>query len=178
MGFQIVDILYNFCLDAEVLKTRGISADSAGWMVSLLAICAITNDIIVPILAGKVKDQRWVWVSQFYYLLGYGGIMVGGTALVPLWMIMIGIAGGAAFGLTMMFLHYAHGHHMRLRIYQVWHSLSAIRFAAIGPGLFGLLHDFHPVGQSRCIIIGATLIILLSGMKAGKNAFVTSEVNK
>ncbi len=112
-------------------------------MVSLLQFSQLPMTFIVPILAGKVKDQRWIVAGvAVLYLLGYGGIMVGGTALIPLWMIMIGIAGGAAFGLSMMFFS------LRTRTPHEAADLSGMAqsfgysLAAIGPVLFGLLHDF------------------------------------
>ena len=121
-------------------------------MVSLLQFSQLPMTFIVPILAGKVKDQRWIVVGvAILYLLGYGGIMAGGTALVPLWMIMIGIAGGAAFGLVNdVLLHYAHGHHMKLQIYQVWHSLSATRLPPSDLYCSDYCTISHPVGQFRC----------------------------
>ncbi len=180
MGFQSLIFYTTSAWMPEVLKTQGISPDSAGWMVSLLQFSQLPMTFIVPILAGKVKDQRWIVVGvAILYLMGYGGIMVGGTALVPLWMIMIGIAGGAAFGLSMMFFS------LRTRTPHEAADLSGMAqsfgyaLAAIGPVLFGLLHDFTSGWTvPMLIIIGATLIVLLSGMKAGKNAFVTSEENK
>ena len=180
MGFQSLIFYTTSAWMPEVLKAQGLSADSAGWMVSLLQFSQLPMTFIVPILAGKVKDQRWIVAGvAILYLLGYGGIMVGGTALVPLWMIMIGIAGGAAFGLSMMFFT------LRTRSPHEAANLSGMAqsfgysLAAIGPVLFGLLHDFTSSWTiPMLIIIVATLIVLLSGMKAGKNTFVTSEENK
>ncbi|KAA0967045.1 MFS transporter [Sporosarcina sp. ANT_H38] len=177
MGFQSLIFYTTSAWMPEVLKTQGISPDSAGWMVSLLQFSQLPMTFIVPILAGKVKDQRWIVAGvALLYLLGYGGIMVGGTALVPLWMIMIGIAGGAAFGLSMMFFS------LRTRTPHEAADLSGMAqsfgylLAAIGPVLFGLLHDFTSGWTvPMLIIIGATLIVFLSGMKAGKNTFVTPE---
>ena len=177
MGFQSLIFYTTSAWMPEVLKTQGISADSAGWMVSLLQFSQLPMTFIVPILAGKVKDQRWIVAGvALLYLLGYGGIMTGTTALVPLWMILIGIAGGAAFGLSMMFFS------LRTRTPHEAADLSGMAqsfgysLAAIGPVLFGLLHDFTSGWTvPMLIIIIASLIVLLSGMKAGKNTFVTPE---
>lgn len=180
MGFQSLIFYTTSAWMPEVLNTQGISPDSAGWMVSLLQFSQLPMTFIVPILAGKVKDQRWIVAGvAILYLLGYGGIMVGGTSLVPLWMIMIGVAGGAAFGLSMMFFS------LRTRTPHEAADLSGMAqsfgyaLAAIGPVLFGLLHDFTSSWTvPMLIIIGGILIVFLSGMKAGKNNFVTSEENK
>src|SRR5690606_8242093 len=88
----------------EVLKAQGISADNAGWLVSLLQFSQLPITFIIPIIAGKVKDQRMIVVGvTVLYIIGYGGVLLDITALTALWMIMIGLAGGAAFGLAMMF---------------------------------------------------------------------------
>lgn len=177
MGFQSLIFYTTSAWMPEVLKTQGISPDSAGWMVSLLQFAQLPMTFIVPILAGKVKDQRWIVAGvALLYLLGYGGIMAGTTALVPLFMILIGIAGGAAFGLSMMFFS------LRTRTPHEAADLSGMAqsfgylLAAVGPVLFGLLHDFTSGWTvPMLIIIIASLIVLLSGLKAGKNTFVTPE---
>jgi len=180
MGFQSMIFYTTSAWMPEVLNAQGMNPDSAGWMVSLLQFSQLPMTFLVPILAGKVKDQRWIVAGvAILYLLGYGGIMAGITALVPLWMILIGIAGGAAFGLSMMFFS------LRTRTPHEAADLSGMAqsfgylLAAIGPVLFGLVHDFTSSWTvPMLIIIVATLIIFLSGMKAGKNSFVTPEGNK
>jgi len=180
MGFQSMIFYTTSAWMPEVLNAQGMNPDSAGWMVSLLQFSQLPMTFLVPILAGKVKDQRWIVAGvAILYLLGYGGIMAGITALVPLWMILIGIAGGAAFGLSMMFFS------LRTRTPHEAADLSGMAqsfgylIAAIGPVLFGLVHDFTSSWTvPMLIIIVATLIIFLSGMKAGKNSFITPEGNK
>lgn len=176
MGFQSLIFYTTSAWLPEVLKAQGISMDSAGWMVSLMQFSQLPMTFIVPILAGKVKDQRWIVGGvAVLYLLGYGGVMVGGNAFVPLWMILIGIAGGAAFGLSMMFFT------LRTRSPHEAADLSGMAqsfgytLAAIGPVLFGLVHDFSSSWTvPMLIIIVGSLIVFLSGMKAGKNTFVTT----
>jgi len=175
MGFQSLIFYTTSAWLPEVLKSQGMHAGNAGWMVSLMQFSQLPITFIVPILAGKVKDQRWIVASvTVLYLLGYVGIMVGGTALVPLFMIMIGIAGGAAFGLSMMFFS------LRTRTPHEAANLSGMAqsfgyaLAATGPVLFGILHDFTSSWKiPMLIIIISSIVILISGMKAGKDVFVT-----
>jgi CP family cyanate transporter-like MFS transporter len=97
----------------------------------------------------------------------------GATSLTVLWMIMIGIAGGASFGLAMMFFT------LRTRTPYEVAGLSGMAqsigysFAALGPVLFGSLHDFTDNWTAPMFIfIIATLLLLISGMKAGKSGFI------
>ncbi|MEK5039356.1 MFS transporter [Sporosarcina sp. FSL K6-3457] len=177
MGFQSLLFYTTSAWLPEVLKAQGISADNAGWLVSLLQFSQLPITFIIPIIAGKVKDQRMIVVGvTALYIIGYGGVLVGITSLTALWMIMIGLAGGAAFGLAMMFFT------LRTRTPQEAANLSGMAqsfgyaLAAVGPVLFGLLHDFT-AGWTvpMFILIFASVIVLLSGMSAGKNVFIIPE---
>ncbi len=177
MGFQSLLFYSTSAWLPEVLKAQGISADNAGWLVSLLQFSQLPITFIIPIIAGKVKDQRMIVVGvTTLYIIGYGGVLLGITSLTALWMIMIGLAGGAAFGLAMMFFT------LRTRTPQEAANLSGMAqsfgyaLAAIGPVLFGLLHDFTASWTvPMFILIVASVVILFTGMKAGKNEFVLSE---
>ncbi len=180
MGFQSLLFYTTSAWLPEVLKAQGISADNAGWLVSLLQFSQLPITFIIPIIAGKVKDQRTIVVGvTALYIIGYGGVLLDITSLAALWMIMIGLAGGAAFGLAMMFFT------LRTQTPQEAANLSGMAqsfgyaLAAVGPVLFGLLHDFT-AGWTvpMFILIVASVVVLLSGMKAGKNVFVLSEESK
>lgn len=180
MGFQSLLFYTTSAWLPEVLKAQGISADNAGWLVSLLQFSQLPITFIIPIIAGKVKDQRMIVIGiTTLYIIGYGGVLLDITSLTALWMIMIGLAGGAAFGLAMMFFT------LRTRTAQEAANLSGMAqsfgytLAAIGPVLFGLLHDFTGSWTTPMfILILATVIVFLSGMGAGKNVFVLSNERK
>lgn len=174
MGLQSLLFYTTSAWMPEVLKAQGISADHAGWMISLQQFAQLPMTFLIPILAGKVKDQRLIVAGvAAFYLLGYGGVFMGGNALVPLWMIFIGIAGGAAFGLAMMFFT------LRTRTSHEAAELSGMAqsfgylLAATGPVLFGLLHDSSGGWiVPLLILIIVSFGVLLFGLKSGKNAFV------
>lgn len=75
------------------------------------------------------------------FLIGISGLFMEDTSLVPLWIIIIGIAGACAFSLSMIFFS------LRTKNSQEAAELSGMAqtigylLAAIGPLLFGLLHD-------------------------------------
>jgi len=175
MGFQSLLFYTTSAWLPEVLKAQGISADTAGWLVSLLQFSQLPITFIIPIIAGKVNDQRMIVVgATALYIIGYGGVLLDFTALTALWMIMIGLAGGAAFGLAMMFFT------LRTHTPQEAANLSGMAqsfgyaLAAVGPVLFGLLHDFTGSWTvPMFILIVASVVVLLSGMSAGRNVFIT-----
>lgn len=177
MGLQSLLFYTTSAWLPEVLKSQGVSADNAGWLVSLMQFSQLPITFIIPIIAGKVKDQRMIVVGvTALYIIGYGGVLLNITSLTALWMIMIGLAGGAAFGLAMMFFT------LRTQTAQEAANLSGMAqsfgytLAAIGPVLFGLLHDFTDSWTiPMFILIVASFAILLSGMSAGRNVFIIPE---
>ncbi|MFJ7933375.1 CynX/NimT family MFS transporter [Sporosarcina sp. NPDC096371] len=177
MGFQSMLFYTTSAWLPEVLKAQGFSADNAGWLVSLMQFSQLPITFIIPIIAGKVKDQRMIVGGVTgLYIIGYGGVLLNMTSLAALWMILIGLAGGAAFGLAMMFFT------LRTQTPQEAANLSGMAqsfgyaLAAIGPVLFGLLHDFTASWTiPMFIFIVATIVVLLSGLQAGKNVFVLDE---
>ncbi|BAQ10744.1 anion abc transporter permease [Bacillus sp. OxB-1] len=173
MGLQSLLFYTTSAWIPEVLKSDGMSANRAGWMLSLLQFSQLPMTFIIPILADKVKSQRTIVLGVvLLFVLGYGGVVVGGAAFTPLWMILIGIAGGAAFGLAMMFFT------LRTHTPQQAAELSGMAqafgyaLAAVGPVLFGSLHDVSGNWTvPMTILFVAIALLLVSGLQAGKNAY-------
>jgi CP family cyanate transporter-like MFS transporter len=171
MGLQ--SLLF-YCTSAwlpEMLVSDGMTAEKAGWMISLLQVAQLPMTFIIPILAGKMKDQRMLVIGiSALYLIGYGGVYTGGLSLVPLWMIFIGIAGGASFGLAMMFFTLRTETHTEAAELSGMAQSSGYLLAAIGPVLFGFLHDVTSSWESSMLILLiGSLLFLICGMKAGRD---------
>src|SRR5699024_10731751 len=79
-------------------------AEKAGWMLFLMQFTIVPFTFIVPIIAGKMKDQRLLSViTALFFAVGIVGLLSNNSALIPLWVILIGIGSGSAFSLSMMF---------------------------------------------------------------------------
>lgn len=175
MGLQ--SLLF-YCTAAwlpEILISEGMTAEKAGWMFSFLQLSQLPMTFIIPILAGKLKDQRMIVVGvAALYLIGYGGVLAGGLSWTPLWMIAIGIAGGASFGLAMMFFTLRTETHTEAAELSGMAQSSGYLLAAIGPVLFGFLHDATGSWKSPLLIFMiASLLFLIFGLKAGRDEKVT-----
>ncbi|WP_249317083.1 MFS transporter [Bacillus sp. FJAT-50079] len=157
----------------EVLKTQGLSAGQAGWMLSLMQFAQLPMTFIIPVIAGKMKNQRMLvlFIASFF-LIGFVGIFIG-APLIPLWMIILGLAGGSAFGLAMMFFTLrTHTPHEAADLSGMAQSFGYI-LAAVGPVFFGLLHDVTSSWSTPLILLFiATAGLFISGMRAGKNEVV------
>ncbi|SFD81915.1 MFS transporter, CP family, cyanate transporter [Paenibacillus catalpae] len=173
MGLQSF-IFYNLVAwFPEILNSRGMSSDSAGWMLSLIQFSMLPFTFVVPIIASRMKNQRMlVAITTLLYLLGIGGLLIDNNSLVPLWSVLIGIAGAGSFSLAMLFFT------LRTRTTQAAAELSGMAqsvgylLAAVGPLVFGVIHDAtHHWTVSIAMLIVASLLIFVFGMGAARNRF-------
>ncbi|MET3575342.1 CynX/NimT family MFS transporter [Bhargavaea ullalensis] len=171
MGLQSVMFYTTAAWVPEVLMSRGMDESAAGWMFSLVQFSQIPFTFIIPIVAGRMKDQRLlVAIITVFYISGYGGLFVNNMALTPLWMVLMGVSGGASFGLAMLFFA------LRTNTPAEAASLSGMAqslgylLAAAGPVLFGAFHDMTGAWNASIWLFIVTIILLfLSGQMAARN---------
>ena len=175
MGFQSLIFYTTAAWIPEILQTQGMEAEKSGWMLSIMQFSQLPMTFLIPILAGKMKDQRiLVAVYTICYLIGFTGLLYGSLSLSILWMVFLGLGGGASFGLVMMFFS------LRSRTPMEAADLSGVAqsigylLAAIGPVFFGFVHDTTGSWNTPMILFIVTAILLFSaGMHAGRNRFVS-----
>ncbi|QUW22829.1 MFS transporter [Sporosarcina sp. Marseille-Q4063] len=160
-----------------ILQSRGMESSQAGWMLSAIQFAQLPFTFIAPIIAGRMKNQiPLVWLTFVLMTVGLSGILFGGTLLVLPSVIIIGVAAAFAFGLAMMFFS------LRTRNSFEAADLSAMAqsfgylLAASGPPVFGLLFDLtNGWTFPLLLLIAATFVILLVGLGAAKDDFVSEE---
>ncbi|MCY8467276.1 CynX/NimT family MFS transporter [Bacillus atrophaeus] len=170
MGLQSLIFYTVIAWLPEILQQKGLSSSSAGWMLSLMQFSILPITFIVPILAGRMKNQRiLVTITGFLFVTGIAGVLYGSAVLIPLWVMMIGIAGGCAFSLAMMFFSLrTQNAHQAAALSGMAQSFGYL-LAAIGPLVFGLLHDVtHSWTIPLFMLIVVSLLIFLFGMGAAK----------
>lgn len=142
MGFQSLIFYCSTAWLPEILISQGYSADKAGWMTSVMQMSQIPMTFLIPIIAEKLPSQRpIVFIFSSLYLLGFTGLFFELTDFTVLWMMCIGLGGGASFGIVMMLF--------TLRTRTAYEAAQISGFAqsvgyllaAVGPVLFGYLHD-------------------------------------
>lgn len=174
MGLQ--SLLYYVLISwfSVILGERGMTPGQAGWILSLMQLAQLPFTFFVPLWAGRMKNQRVpVIITSVLFITGILGVWLGSTALMALWAICIGIAGGFAFGLAMMFFS------LRTRTTQEASELSGMAqsagylLAAAGPALFGLLHDAAGSWNAPLALLAvASVLLFIAGMGAGRDKFV------
>jgi CP family cyanate transporter-like MFS transporter len=153
-----------------LFRDAGYSASGAGWLVSLSAFLQCPVALVVPVLATRARDQRLlVLAAGLCAAAGLLGILLAPTAAPLLWILMLGIGQGAAFplGLTLVVL--------RTEDAAITARLSAMvqsggyLLAALGPFLFGTLHDLTDSWSVSLILLLVLLVPqLVSGWQAGR----------
>ncbi|MFJ7737325.1 CynX/NimT family MFS transporter [Lysinibacillus sp. NPDC097287] len=174
MGLQSLLFYTTAAWIPEIYIAQGLPADRAGWMFSTMQLSQIPMAILTPIIAGKMKSQRpLVFVFTAFYLIGFIGLVMEWTSLAVLWMVFLGMAGGASFALAMMLFT------LRTRTAYEAADLSGFAqsggylLAASGPILFGYLHDlFGGWDIAGWLFIVVVLVLFASAMRASKNEYV------
>ncbi|MET3576154.1 CP family cyanate transporter-like MFS transporter [Bhargavaea ullalensis] len=171
MGLQSLIFYTTVAWLPEIMTERGITVSAAGWMLSIMQFALIPFTFIIPIIAGKMKSQiPLVILTGALFIGGTLGILFGSTSLMVVWAILIGIGGGTAFSLAMMFFS------LRTRSSQEASELSGMAqsfgylLAAAGPALFGVLHDAtNSWTLPLLLLLGVSVAILLAGLVSGRN---------
>lgn len=179
MGLQSFTFYVNISWLPEILHSQGLDYTSAGWMLSILQFVSLPFSFIIPVLAGRRPNQRLlVLISAASMFAGYVGLLSGLQSLNILWVILIGISGGANFSLSLMFFT------LRTRTVHEAAALSGMAqsfgylLAAIGPMLIGYMHDSTDGWSIPLMILsGVVVLLFIFGFGAAKPGY-TSAVEK
>lgn len=143
MGLQ--SLIY-YCLVAflpTVLMEYEMSKSAAGWVFSILQLAMLPVMLISPIVASKMKDPKsLIYLIGVLYSAGISMLLLLKDQYIYFTAILLGIAGGLAFSLAILFLS-ARSKTMvgTIKISGKAQSIGYL-IAAFGPPLFGKLHDY------------------------------------
>ncbi|MEW2922615.1 MFS transporter [Muricauda sp. ANG21] len=142
MGLQSLTFYVILAWLPSIIQDRGHGANYAGWMLSLSQATGILGSLLIPVLAGRRRDQRSIVLFLAgIEVIGLVGLIVPSLGLVWLWVSLIGFVLGGTFGLSLLFLV------LRSRDSDEATSLSGMAqsigyiIAATGPSLFGAIID-------------------------------------
>ncbi|MCW9708646.1 CynX/NimT family MFS transporter [Fodinibius salsisoli] len=142
MGLQSLAFYVILAWLPEILQDRGLNANTSGWLLSLSQGMGVLGSIFIPTWAEKLDNQRSiVWGLLLLEVISLGGLMLPDSFLAGLWVSLIGLSLGASFGLSLLFIV------LRTADTETATELSGMAqsigylLAAIGPTLFGALHD-------------------------------------
>lgn len=158
----------------EILQLNGYSSSGAGWMLSIMQFALIPMTFVVPILAGKLANQKNLSIIVgSLFILGVLGLIQGHAVVIVIAVMFLGIASGSAFSLSMMFftLRTKDGYEAS-ELSGMAQSIGYL-LAATGPMLFGGLFDLTgswSIPLFMLLIVAS--IILIVGTLAGRDIVI------
>lgn len=186
MGLQSVVFYASIAWLPEILQGDGLSAVQAGWMVSLMQFVGIPAALFAPILAGRRPSQRGL-LAAAALLSGAGilGLLLSGSlgsaggaanALTALWVSLLGLGQGASISLALTLFALRTTDATEAAALSGMAQSVGYLLAAAGPFLFGVLHDLtRSWSLSLALLFTVTVGLLLAGLGAGRDAYVTPE---
>lgn len=162
----------------DILKLHGYSPNAAGWMLFLMQFALIPVTFIIPVVAERMKNQKVLsGLTGAFFIIGISGVLLGNPILIPPAVIMIGMASGSAFSLCMMFFSLRTTDGYQAAEMSGMAQSFGYLLAAIGPTLFGALHDISGGWTiPLMMLIGLSIVIFAVAIIAGEDRVI--EYNK
>ncbi|ADJ43859.1 MFS transporter CP family, cyanate transporter [Amycolatopsis mediterranei S699] len=157
----------------QVLMDAGVRRDDAGLLFGLVSLIAVPISLFVAPMAARQRGQsRWIVGLGLFGVAGTAGLMLAPSWSPLLWSILVGL-GMSTFSLALTVIA------LRARTGADTARLSGMAqgfgylFAALGPFLFGLLHDLAGGWTvPLAMLLGLLAVQLTFGALAGRHRFV------
>lgn len=162
----------------EILIDYGVSAKTAGWMLSFNQLVGLPASLFIPLFAGKFKSQRGIiMVLCIVALGGYIGLMNGtGYHVMISSVVLLGVGYGGLFPLSLAFLGMRAKDAMEAAKLSGMAQAIGYLLAAIGPILLGSLMDLTGTWKYSLItLLIITVLTSIVGFGAGRNRVVSDD---
>lgn len=175
MGLQSLLFYVTISWLPEIMHSKGLTMEMAGWMLSLTQFIGLPASFIVPMLAEKLRSQRSIiTVLALSYFMGFVGLLFSSNfIIIIISSIFIAFPLSGIFALALTLLG------MRARTSRDAADLSGMAqsvgyiLAAIGPIFIGFLFDLSGNWNFPIIAILLLIIILfIFGLIVGKERYV------
>ena len=125
-----------------MFRNHGIGAATAGNLMALMNVGNMVTGLIVPVLAHRLRDQRVLAASVVILVIaGLAGCAFGPNATVVIFVCLLGLGQGGAFGLSVyLFAARAADGHTAAALSGFAQGAGYL-IASAGPLLIGFLHS-------------------------------------
>ncbi|WP_308161995.1 MFS transporter [Bacillus sp. ISL-75] len=175
MGFQSFLFYVTISWLPEILHSRGMSMEKAGWLLSITQIVGLPFSFFIPVIAGRFQSQKWIAILlSLCSIIGYGGLLFGSSyPILIASIIFIGMALGGIFPLSLTYIGLRTKNASQAAELSGMAQSTGYILAAAGPFFIGYLFDrthLWTVPLGALILI--SLVVMLFGMLAGRNRYV------
>jgi CP family cyanate transporter-like MFS transporter len=142
MGLQSLSYYATLSWFPTMFRDHGISAAAAGNLLALMNVGNAITGLIVPVLAHRARDQRWLAAAAIVLItIGLAGSTFAPNRTVLLFVCLLGLGQGGAFGLSVfLFTARAADGHTAAALSGFAQGAGYL-LASAGPLLIGLLHS-------------------------------------
>ncbi len=176
MGLQSLLFYCSVAWLPVVLQEWGMASERSGWVLSFIQFTQLPIMFVGPIVIGRLKDHT----PLLWFI---GGTLVLSVILIIGWrtqfiipaVVLFGLGTGLAFSLVMMwFVLRTKTTRDAARISGMAQSLG-YALAAMGPPLFGALHDLTGNWEIPFFLLfAASVVLYITGIKVAKPGLITS----
>lgn len=155
----------------DIASERGIGAGTASMMVSMMPLAGLPLNFVMPLLAARVRDQRWLAAANGgLFGLAVLLLFLDDAAWLGLGAALIGIGGASSFSLSIMFFNMrTHTAGQAAEISGMAQSFGYL-LACTGPALFGWLHDQSGGWNVPLLLLGGFVVVFVwAGWGAGRD---------
>jgi CP family cyanate transporter-like MFS transporter len=154
-----------------MFRDHGIGADAAGNLLALMNVGNAITGLIVPVLAHRTRDQRWLAAtSVILIMIGLSGAAFAPNSFVVLFVCLLGLGQGGAFGLSVyLFTARAADGHTAAALSGFAQGVGYL-LASTGPLLVGFLRSATgswTVPITILLVVGAGQLV--TGMLASRD---------
>ncbi|CAI1993815.1 CynX/NimT family MFS transporter [Serratia liquefaciens] len=173
MGLQSITFYTIIGWFSAFAASHGTSPQQAGFELFIYQVVAIAANFVMMFILPRARDQRAIALcSSLLIFIGVAGLLLlPGYSLV--WLIFAGLGAGSSLVLALSFFGLRSSHHHQATQLSGMAQSVGYLLAALGPTLFGLLHDLTQGWRLPLIILLClTLLQMLFGMLAGRNRVI------
>jgi MFS transporter, CP family, cyanate transporter len=179
MGLQSLAYYAALSWFPTMFRDRGLSAAYAGTLLALMNLGNGVAALIVPVLAQRARDQRWLAVLSVAACgAGLAGAGFGPSALAPESILMLGLGQGACLGLGIYYTMARAPDPASAASLSAFAQGTGYLLASAGPLLIGLVHTVTGGWTVPVLILLAVGVLqLITGWLAGRARTVTTRVD-
>ncbi|HVS69442.1 MAG TPA: MFS transporter [Mycobacteriales bacterium] len=158
----------------SIYQDHGYSHSAAGGLLALLSLVQLPVALVVPSIASRLPSQRLMVAGVMACsAIAFLGILLAPTTPTILWLVVLGVAQGAAFPLCLSFVVLrARTHAETAQLSTMMQSIGYL-IAGIGPLVFGALHGATNSWRGPLIFVLVLLVPqLVAGLRAAAPGYV------
>ncbi|AOF00781.1 MULTISPECIES: CynX/NimT family MFS transporter [Serratia] len=173
MGLQSIAFYTIIGWFSAFAASHGTSAQQAGFELFVYQVVAIVANFVMVVILPRARDQRAIALgSSLLIFIGVGGLLVQPASSL-VWLTFAGLGAGSSLVLALSFFGLRSQHHHQATLLSGMAQSVGYLLAALGPTLFGLLHDLTEGWRLPLIVLLClTLLQMLFGALAGRSRLI------